>query len=166
MLNLFKSKTVSRESKVYAPAKGEMIKLEEVKDQVFSQKMMGEGVAFVFNGNQVSAPCDGTLTMVFPTKHAFGITMDNGAEILVHIGMDTVNLKGEGFKQLVKENSKVKQGQPIIEIDRDIMKKNNVDLTTPVIVTNSKEYELNINGKYGSVELSAEVLEISNKGNW
>lgn len=163
MINLFKGKKEVAESKLYAPVDGKMISLDEVKDPVFSQKMMGDGVAFCFESSKVCAPCDGELTMVFPTKHAFGIKMDNGAEILVHIGLDTVNLKGEGFKQLVKENTKVSRGTAVIEVDREFMKNNNIDLTTPVIVTNSGDFDIKHLSEFVEVEVGSEVIELVKK---
>ena len=92
----------TKKIELFAPVDGECIPLEQINDKVFSSKLMGDGVAFKFNGNTVYSPIEGKITMVFPTKHAYGIRTKNGAEILIHIGMDTANLNGLGFTSLVK----------------------------------------------------------------
>jgi glucose-specific phosphotransferase system IIA component len=135
--NLFVKKT---NATLVAPVNGTSILLEEVKDQIFSIKMMGEGIAFEYEDDMVYSPCDGTLSFVFPTLHAFGVTCGNGAEVIVHIGIDTVNLKGEGFTCLVKQGKKVKAGDPIIKIDREFMKEKNIDLTTSVVISNYAKF--------------------------
>lgn len=127
---------------LYAPVSGEMIALDAVKDAVFSSRMMGDGVAFRFTDEVVCAPCDGTLTLITPTRHAFGMTMDNGAEVLVHIGLDTVNLNGEGFRVLAKQGAKIRKGTPVIAIDHAFMKQRGIDLTMPVVVTNSGDHPI------------------------
>ncbi len=127
---------------LYAPVDGDCISLDEVKDDVFSSRMMGDGVAFRFKGNRVCAPCGGTICMIAETKHAFGIMNEDGAEILVHIGLDTVNLGGEGFRVLVKENQTVEKGAPVIELDREFFESKGIDLTTPMIVTNGETMSL------------------------
>lgn len=142
MFNLFKKKVI--DNRLYAPVTGECISLDDVADKVFSSRMMGDGAAFRFNGNEVCAPCDGKIIMIAQTRHAFGIQAENGAEILIHIGLDTVNLMGEGLKVLVSNNSTVKKGTPIIQIDTQLMKEKEIDLTTPMIVTNGNEFTLTI----------------------
>lgn len=116
--------------------------MSEVDDKVFSSLMMGDGVAFRFEGDQVCAPYNGKICMISETKHAFGMIDDNGVEILVHIGLDTVNLKGEGFQVLAEENQTVKKGTPVIGLDREFFKSKGIDLTTPMIVTNGEDLEL------------------------
>lgn len=129
---------------LYAPVTGKQIALEKVTDKVFASKMMGDGVAFLFEGNQVCAPCDGKLTMIANTLHAFGMELDNGAEVLVHIGLDTVNLNGKGFKKLAEQGVKVKKGTPLIEIDRAVMKEHGIDLTMPMIITSANGNDFHI----------------------
>lgn len=141
MFDMFKKK---RDNDLYAPVIGETIALENVPDKMFADKLMGEGIGFKFDGNTVCAPCDGKISVITNTLHAFGITAANGAEILVHIGLDTVELKGQGFKAIAEVGEKVKKGTPIIEIDRDFMKKNNVNLITPMIITNSDDFNFDI----------------------
>jgi PTS system D-glucosamine-specific IIA component/PTS system glucose-specific IIA component len=135
MFEFFKSKS-KKQNKIIAPISGKAIDLSEVPDEVFAQKMAGDGIAIDATGNIVVSPVDGKLTMIFETLHAFGITLDNGVELLVHIGLDTVELKSEGFKKLIEEGSYVKVGTPIIEIDREFILSKGFSLITPVLITN------------------------------
>lgn len=141
MFGFFKK---NKDNNLYAPVTGEMIEIENVPDQMFAEKMMGDGVGFKFDGNTVYSPCDGEITMIANTLHAVGIKAANGAEILIHIGLDTVQLNGQGFKVITKAGSKVKKGTPIIEVDQEFMKKNNINLTTPMVITNSDEFSYDI----------------------
>lgn len=134
-----------KETELCAPVLGKSLPLEKVPDPVFAEKMMGDGCAFVFEGDTVYAPCSGEIMLIANTKHAIGIRSENGAEILIHIGLDTVNLNGEGFDVLVKEHAKVKVHDPIIRINREFMKQKNIDLTMPMVITNMDDYELTIN---------------------
>lgn len=93
-MNLFKKK---KDEYLYVPVKGQLIKLEDVKDAMFSKKMLGDGFALIPADHVICSPCDGKIVMIAPTYHAFGVTTEKGAEILVHVGLDTVNLNGEGF---------------------------------------------------------------------
>ena len=122
--------------KLVAPVAGKSLPLSETPDPVFAQKMAGDGLAMEPTGDVVVAPADGELTLVFNTKHAFAITLENGVELLVHIGIETVSLNGEGFEQLVEQGTKVKAGDPIIKIDREFIKSKGLPLTTPVLITN------------------------------
>lgn len=122
--------------KLVAPVTGKSLPLSETPDPVFAQKMAGDGLAMEPTGDVVVAPADGELTLVFNTKHAFAITLENGVELLVHIGIETVSLNGEGFEQLVEQGTKVKAGDPIIKIDREFIKSKGLPLTTPVLITN------------------------------
>lgn len=140
--NLFKSKsndTVAQEAPkncLVAVADGDIIPLSEVPDPVFAEKMAGDGAAIMIKGDTVVAPADGELTLVFQTKHAFALKLENGLELLVHIGVDTVSLNGEGFEQLVEAGKTVKAGTPIIKIDRDFILSKGLSLATPVLITN------------------------------
>ena len=98
--------------------------------------MAGDGLAMLPEADVVVAPADGELSLVFNTKHAFAMTLDNGVELLVHIGIETVTLNGEGFEQLAEAGTRVKAGDPIIKIDREFIKSKGLPLTTPVLITN------------------------------
>ena len=135
MFKFFNKKQKS-DLKLIAPATGKVIDLSEVPDPVFAQKMVGDGVAIDVAGDTIVAPADGTLTLVFKTKHAFALTLNNGIELLVHIGLDTVSLDGEGFEQLAQEGNFVKAGTPIIKINRDFILEKGFSLITPILVTN------------------------------
>ncbi|MDR3595996.1 PTS glucose transporter subunit IIA [Clostridium sp.] len=135
MFNIFKKNSI-KETKLFAPITGKTIELSKVPDQVFAEKLAGDGVAIDTVGDVVVAPTDGELTLVFNTKHAFAMTLDNGTELLVHIGIDTVSLNGEGFEQLAEAGIKVKAGTPIIKIDRDLILDKGFSLITPVLITN------------------------------
>ena len=122
--------------KLVSAVSGKAIPLSEVPDPVFAQKMAGDGIAIDTTGDTIVAPADGELTLVFNTKHAFALTLDNGIEILVHIGIETVSLNGEGFEQLAEQGTRVKAGTPIIKIDREFIKSKGLSLITPILITN------------------------------
>lgn len=144
MINIFKT---NKPTILYAPVSGEVIDLEQVPDKVFASKMMGEGIAFELEGDTIYAPVDGKITVIPDTKHAFGMIASNGAEILIHVGLDTVNLNGKGFEILSEVGKKVKMGTPIIHIDSQFMKENHVNLITPMVITNSSEFKIELNSK-------------------
>ncbi|MFB5661421.1 glucose-specific PTS transporter subunit IIBC [Alteribacillus sp. HJP-4] len=126
-------------TKIGSVATGEILPLEEVPDEVFSQKMMGDGFAIKPAEGEFTSPADGIISTIFPTKHAIGIKTDDGLEILLHIGLDTVNMKGEGFDVLVEEGQAVKQGQLLVKADLALIEKNASSTITPVIFTNLPE---------------------------
>lgn len=129
---------------LYTPVNGLQIPLEDVGDPVFSTKMMGEGVAFQIEGNTIYSPCDGRIHIIADTLHAFGITMSNGVEILLHVGLDTVSLKGEGLHPLKKQGDIVSKGTPLLQIDCEFMKQKNVDLTIIMVVVETKGYNIHV----------------------
>ena len=130
MFSLFSKETV-----LYAPINGKIIRIEDVPDRVFASKMMGEGVGFVNDGNEIYAPCDAKVIMVPSSKHAIGLKTKKGIELLIHIGLDS-----EGFQVHVKENESVKRGQLLISYDKHLMEKKKINLITPLVITNSSEY--------------------------
>jgi glucose-specific phosphotransferase system IIA component len=125
---------------VLSPLTGELKALSEVPDPVFAQEMMGKGVAIYPTSNVVVAPFDGTVTTITKTKHAIGVTSNNGIEILIHIGIDTVKLNGEGFEMKVEEGDKIKLGQELIKLDLEFLKANAPTILTPVICTNTANF--------------------------
>lgn len=137
MFNLLKSRC---DNNIYSPVNGKCIDISEVEDIGFASKAMGDGVAFIPINDVVVSPCDGTLKMVFRTGHAFGIKADNGLEILIHIGIDTVNLEGKGFTVLKGINEKIKKGDPIVIFDLEEVQKS-YDTSILMIVTNGKMFE-------------------------
>ncbi|MBE6048574.1 MAG: PTS glucose transporter subunit IIA [Clostridium sp.] len=144
MFGFFKKKKnkVNEELRLVAAVSGKVLPLSEVPDPVFAQKMAGDGIAIDPSSDIVVAPADGELSLVFNTKHAFAMTLENGAEILVHIGVNTVTLEGEGFEQLAEAGTKVKAGTPIIKIDREFIKSKDLSLMTPILITNPDSFEL------------------------
>ena len=125
---------------IVSPIKGDVVELSNVKDEVFSKGLLGKGVAIEPKEGKVVSPVDGTLTTLFPTHHALGITSDNGAEILIHVGMDTVQLEGKCFTPKAKQGDKIKAGQVLLEFDIDGIKEAGYPVTTPVIISNSDNY--------------------------
>lgn len=138
MFNLFKKKE-SKDLLVMSPMNGQIIALENVPDPVFSGKMVGEGFAVEPSEGLVFAPVSGEIVQLFPTKHAFGIRTEEGLEVLVHVGIDTVQLKGEGFTAHVGTGDKVSQGQLVLTVDLELLKSAGKSTATPVIVTNMTE---------------------------
>ncbi|QEK12421.1 PTS glucose transporter subunit IIA [Crassaminicella thermophila] len=138
MFNMFRKNKVFS---IRSPFEGEIRDITTVSDQAFSNKLLGDGVAVKPKNNIAVAPCDGKITQIFPTNHAFGITTEEGLEILVHIGIDTVDLKGEGFKRLVEVGSKVKKGTGIIEVNLAYIKNSGKDTITPIVITNMDKVE-------------------------
>ena len=130
---------------IVALADGEIIDVKTVSDAMFAEEMMGKTVAFKYAQDKVvlCSPCNGTLGVLFPTGHAYGVVMNDGTELLVHCGVDTVNTKGDGFKLLgKKQGDTVKAGDPIVEVDIKKLSKT-YDMSTMLIVTdaNGKDYE-------------------------
>lgn len=125
---------------VASPMTGEVVKLEQVNDEVFSKGIMGKGVAIRPSEGKVVSPVDGTVNAVFPTKHAIGLTSEDGIEILIHIGLDTVELEGKPFEAFVKNGDKVKKNDLLVTFDMEAIKKAGYDTVTPIIITNSADY--------------------------
>ncbi|MCA1029762.1 glucose-specific PTS transporter subunit IIBC [Bacillus timonensis] len=152
------------EEQFVSPLKGELFPITEVPDKVFSGKMMGDGFAVLPTEGTVVSPVDGKIVNLFPTKHAIGIESTTGTEILIHVGIDTVNLKGEGFEALVSQGDNVKKGQPLLNIDLDYVKANAPSLMTPIVFTNLKEGQSVRIEKQGNVDLKEEeIITITNE---
>ncbi|NRD77768.1 PTS glucose transporter subunit IIA [Bacillus sp. BRMEA1] len=134
--NFFKK---TKDLHIFVPVNGEIIPIEEVPDPVFNQKMMGVGAAVVPDHGDIVAPVDGTIIQVAPTKHAVGILAEDGTEILIHVGLDTVALNGEGFQTAVKEGDKVAVGQTLLKVNWDFLKEHVPSIITPIVITNSQD---------------------------
>lgn len=123
-------------STVGSPMNGEFVLLENINNATFAQKLLGDGVAIVPSEGKVYSPVNGTVQVMFKTGHAIGLLSDNGDELLIHVGMDTVKLEGRGFSPKVKDGDKATKGQLLLEFDRELLIKEGFDITTPIIVTN------------------------------
>ena len=126
---------------VFAPVDGKLIPIESVDDEVFAQKMAGDGVAILPIGEIFTAPIDGVITKIFSTNHAYSVKSKQDLEVLVHIGLETVALKGEGFERLAQEGDEVKAGDPIIKADLNYIKAHAKDIITPILITDESKYE-------------------------
>ena len=131
--------TDTNDDVICAPCKGEVVALSDVKDEVFSSGAMGKGVAINPSEGKIYSPCDGTISVFFPTGHAIGLQATNGAEVLIHVGMDTVNLNGKGFTPKAKAGDTVKKGQLLLEVDLDEIKNAKLSAITPLIITNTAD---------------------------
>ncbi|KHE72535.1 PTS glucose transporter subunit IIA [Halobacillus sp. BBL2006] len=146
-----------------APVSGELVALEEVPDPVFSQKMMGEGIAIDPAKGEVVSPVDGEIVQLFPTKHAVGIKTKSGAEILIHIGLETVAMEGEGFEAFVSQGDKVKAGDKLITFDIDLVKEKAKSTVTPIIITNSDEFAVQLNDEQQVTSGATNLMTVNTK---
>ena len=146
---------------LYAPCKGKVVPLTEVPDPTFSEKLLGEGFAVIPTEGKVYAPADAEVTLVFDTLHAITLTSSQGAEILIHIGLDTVTLKGAPFTAHVAAGDKVKKGDLLMDVDLDKIKEAGLNTITPVLICNTDDYEKISLQKEGDVLLDEAVLKIS-----
>lgn len=151
---------LERES-LYSVTNGEIIPLSEVSDEVFASETLGKGCAIYPDEGKVYAPADGKINMIFPTKHAMGILTNKNAEVLIHVGIDTVQLNGKHFTLHVENGDKVKKGQLLMEFDLDALKKGGFDTIIPVIVSNSKEYQDVQMEHEGKVSVDDKILSLT-----
>ncbi|MBM4761396.1 PTS glucose transporter subunit IIA [Bacillus sp. B15-48] len=148
MFGLFKNKNkATTVDEFIMPIEGEIIEITEVEDPVFSEKMMGDGFAIIPSAGSVVSPVDGEIINVFPSKHAIGIKSVKGYEILIHVGIDTVQLNGEGFTALVTDGEKIKQGQELLQFDLEFIKKSATSSVVPVVFTDSTKVSVKKLGK-------------------
>ena len=129
-----------KQLEIASPIKGTVLKLEKMKDDAFASGVLGKGAAIIPEEGKVYAPTDGVITALFPTLHAIGMQADNGLELLIHIGLDTVQLNGEGFQAMVKQGDRVKKGQLLVTFDKEFIESKGFCLETPVLVTNSDDF--------------------------
>lgn len=145
---------------LHAPMRGWCAPLDETPDEVFAQRLLGDGVAIDPTGDTLHAPCDGEVISVAASKHAVAVRADNGAEILMHVGIDTVALAGRGFEALVRQGARVKRGDPLLKFDLDVLAQGAKSLITPILVTNGDRFAVaNVNAGRG-VEIGDAILEI------
>ncbi|ANU12047.1 PTS N-acetyl glucosamine transporter subunit IIABC [Planococcus antarcticus DSM 14505] len=142
------------------PIQGEIIPLSEVPDDVFAKGMMGQGFAIIPSGNILHSPVDGRVVSVFPTKHAIGIETDTGIEILIHVGLDTVKLKGEGFETLVEQGQLVQRGDALLKLDLEFLKANAPSVATPIIFTNLTEQKVTVMKNGFQEQGAASILKV------
>lgn len=143
-----------------APVSGKAVPLASIKDEVFASGAMGKGAAIEPNEGQIVAPADGKVLMTYPTGHAIGIQTKDGAEVLIHIGMDTVELQGKGFETLVKKDQLIQKGQVLVKFDLAAIKKAGYETTIPMVVTNSKNYHDIVQVREGPVNVGDEILKL------
>ncbi len=136
LFNFFKKPKLLQ---IYSPINGQIIPLEEVPDPVFSERLMGEGVAIIPTEGNVYAPVEGTIILIASTKHAIGIQTEDGTEVLIHVGIETVSLDGKGFKMAVNMGDRVSVGQLLMEVDWTYIGTYAKSSITPIVITNSQD---------------------------
>lgn len=127
-------------NQLYAPMTGRAVALAEVPDPVFAEGMLGNGIAIIPNDGKVYAPCDATVSMMFDTGHAVSLTAENGAEILIHVGLETVNLQGKPFTLRARNGDKVRKGQLLLEANLEMIQAAGLPTITPVLICNTDDY--------------------------
>lgn len=137
-MGLFKKKAdlPYEPGKLYSITDGKLISIEKVNDATFAQKIMGDGVAFISESGEIVSPCNGTVSTVFETNHTLGLISDDGVQVLIHIGLDTVKENGKGFKSYIKDGAKIKRGQKLIIFDIEYLESKGYDLAIPMIIVN------------------------------
>ena len=150
----------SKTRTLYSPLNGIAIPLSEVKDETFAGEVLGKGMAVTPSEGVVKAPCDAEVSMVFDTKHAIGLTTENGLELLIHVGLNTVELEGKYYTVHVNDGDRVQKGQTLITFDMDKIKEAGYDVTTPMIVTNTDDFEKVTFLNAGTVNNDSRVLEV------
>jgi sugar PTS system EIIA component len=161
---LFQRAKEVKEEILVAPISGKVIPIEEVPDPTFSQKMMGDGIAIVPSEGKVVSPIDGEIINFFRSKHAIGILSETGLEVLIHIGLETVLLNGEGFTGHVQIGDKVKKGDLLISFDLPFIEAKAASTVTPIVITNSEVVEsLNKTFNDHAIAGQSEILRIKTK---
>ena len=147
----------NKEIEFVTPLAGEIIKIDQVEDPVFAEKMMGDGFAIMPTDGKVYAPIDGEVASIFPTGHAIGIKQGDKLEVLIHFGLETVKLKGEGFTRIAQEGQAVKAGDTVIEFDLALLEEKAKSTLTPVVISNMDEIK-ELHKLSGSVTLSESTI--------
>ncbi|GKX67170.1 beta-glucoside-specific PTS transporter subunit IIABC [Inconstantimicrobium mannanitabidum] len=154
------TKAINETFEVVSPLSGEIISLSEVNDDVFASGLLGQGVAIIPNEGIVCAPINGVVATVLESKHAVAIKGDNGVEMLIHVGIDTVNLEGKHYKTYVKEGDRINIGDKLLEFDADEIKKLGYDTVTPVIIINSDKYESIVGEKNKYISFGEKIITV------
>jgi PTS system beta-glucosides-specific IIC component/PTS system sucrose-specific IIC component len=147
-------------TELLSPVKGEILELSEVPDPTFAQKILGDGIAFKPEIGEIVAPVDAEVVNLFDTKHALGLKTESGAEVLIHIGLDTVKMGGEGFEAFVEQGDNVKAGDKLIEVDLNLVEEKAESIITPMVITNTAEFEEITSTAAGQINFGDKVLEI------
>lgn len=158
-----KGETVSDDAKamtVSAPVAGDVIPLKDVNDEVFSNELVGKGMAIRPSDGTIYAPVDGTVEVTYASNHAFGFKSDSGIEVLIHIGLETVDMNGEGFKAFCEQGDRVKRNDKICEFDRDLIKSKGYDDTVMVVITNTDTFADVTSDKAGEITVSEDLLKV------
>lgn len=164
MFKNLKSKLLGKNDKkilIKSPLEGEAVSINTVNDPTFSEEMLGKGIAIRPRVGKLVAPIDGEISVLFDTKHAVAIKGDNGVEILMHIGLETVNLKGKYFTSHAEVGQKVKAGDLLIEFEIDKIKEEGYEMITPIVICNTLDYKDVEAISLGDVDLSKNILEIT-----
>lgn len=163
MFKKLKEKLVKKENNgilIGSPIEGEAVSIKEVNDPTFSEEILGKGIAIKPSNGRVVAPVDGEVTVMFKTKHAVSLVSEDGVEILIHVGLETVNLKGEHFKSYVEAGDKVKVGDLLVEFDVEKIKEAGYDTTSPVVICNTPEFANVVESKIGHIKELDKVIEV------
>ncbi len=147
-------------TELLSPVKGEILELSEVPDPTFAQKILGDGIAFKPEIGEIVAPVDAEVVNLFDTKHALGLKTESGAEVLIHIGLDTVKMGGEGFEAFVEQGDNVKAGDKLIEVDLELVEEKAESIITPMVITNTADFEEITSSAAGQIDFGDKVLEI------
>lgn len=146
--------------KISSPVEGRAVSLKETADEVFSSEALGKGIAVIPSVGEIVAPADGTLAVLYPTLHALGLVLDNGVELLIHIGINTVELEGEGFRKYVEQGARVKKGERLVSFDLDTLKTKGYDSTVMVVVSNSDAFSAVTGVPSQNADLTKDVIRI------
>ena len=141
-----------------APMSGSLVMIEDVPDVIFSEKIVGDGIAIKPTSDTVVSPCNGEVTLVADTKHAIGLKNEDGVEVLIHIGLDTVKLNGEGFEALCKVGDQVKVGAPLVKVDREFLKQKNTPDVTMMVIVEPNGHQISKYNINNSVQAGKDLL--------
>ena len=145
-----------------SPLEGQAVPLSETPDPIFAAEKLGKGAAIVPTGNTVVAPAAGKVSVTMPSGHAVGLKLDNGIELLIHVGIDTVNLNGEGFDVKVEKGQRVNPGDILLTFDPQVIQNAGYSLVTPILVTNTNRFA-EVEGATGTVQPGSELLKVTTK---